>query len=213
MPAHRCTVLVADDHPVYRDGIVSAIKARPDLRLVGQASDGRDALSAIRELSPEVALLDMNMPELDGMRVLDALTQEQAPTRVLFVSAFLEGDVVYRAVARGAAGYLSKDADRDEICDAIAAVARGETRVAPDVQGGLADAIRRREVDERPLLSPREREVLKLTADGLSGPEIGVRLHLSPATVKTHLQSLYQKLGVSDRAAAVAVALRQGLLD
>ena len=204
---------MADDHPIYREGVVSAIKARPDLEFVGQASDGRSALEGIRELRPDVAVLDLNMPELDGMQVLDAVSREDLATRVLFVSAFLEGDVVYKAMANGAAGYLSKDADRDMICDAVAAVGRGETRVASEVQAGLAAAIQRREVDERPLLSPREREVLKLTADGMSGREIGERLHLSPATVKTHLQSLYGKLGVSDRAAAVAVAIRQGLLD
>lgn len=209
----RRTVYVADDHPIYREGVVSAIKARPDLEFVGQASDGRSALEGIRELRPDVAVLDLNMPELDGMQVLDAVSREDLATRVLFVSAFLEGDVVYKAMANGAAGYLSKDADRDMICDAVAAVGRGETRVASEVQAGLAAAIQRREVDERPLLSPREREVLKLTADGMSGREIGERLHLSPATVKTHLQSLYGKLGVSDRAAAVAVAIRQGLLD
>ena len=211
--ALRCTVYVADDHPVYRDGIVSAIKLRADLELVGQASDGRTALAEIRELGPDVALLDMNMPELDGMQVLDALHEEAATAAVLFVSAYIDGEVVYRALARGASGYLSKDADRDDICNAIVAVARGETRVAGEVQTGLADAIRRREVEARPVLSPREREVLKLTADGRSGPEIGELLHLSPATVKSHMQSLYQKLGVSDRAAAVAVAMRQGLLD
>lgn len=204
---------VADDHPVYRDGIVSAIEARPDLELLGQASDGRGALAEIRELNPNVALLDLNMPELDGMQVLEALSQEGSGVAVLFVSAHLEGEVVYRALARGAAGFLSKDADRDDICNAVAAVAQGETRVSGEVQAGLADAIRRREVESRPVLTPREREVLKLTADGHSGPEIGELLHLSPATVKSHMQSLYQKLGVSDRAAAVAVAMRQGLLD
>lgn len=211
--ARSSTVYVADDHPVYRDGIVSAIRARADLELVGQGSDGRVALEEILAGAPNVALLDMNMPELDGMEVLEALRKDGSPTAVLFISASLDGEVVYRALAQGAAGYLSKDADRDDICDALAAVARGGTWVAAEAQTGLADAIRRREVEERPALSPREREVLRLTADGRSSLEIAEVLHLSPATIKSHLQSLYQKLGVSDRAAAVAVAMRQGLLD
>jgi two-component system, NarL family, nitrate/nitrite response regulator NarL len=209
----RPTVYVADDHPVYRDGVVAAVKARPDLQLVGQESDGRLALDELRDLQPEVALLDMKLPGLDGLQMLDAIVQEGLPTRVLFVSAFLEQDIVYRAIARGAAGYLSKDADRDQICDAAAAVARGETRFAAEVQAGLAHAIRIREAGDRPLLTQREREVLGLTAEGLSAAQVGERLHLSPATVKSHLQGAYQKLGVSDRAAAVATALRQGLLD
>ena len=206
------TVYVADDHPVYRDGIVSAVKARPDLELVGQGSDGRIALEQVLALAPTVALVDMNMPELDGMELLEALQKAGSHTSVLFISAFVDGEAVYRALAQGAAGYLSKDADRDDICEALAAVGRGETRVAAEAQAGLADAIRRREVEERPALSPREREVLLLTADGHSSVEIAEQLHLSPTTVKSHLQSLYQKLGVSDRAAAVAAAMRQGLL-
>lgn len=209
----RLTVFVADDHPVYRDGVVAAIRSRPEFELVGFAPDGRAALDRIRELRPDVAVLDMKLPGLEGIEVLEALRNDGFPTRVLFVSAFLEDDVVYRALGAGASGYLTKDADRDQICDAVSAVARGETRVAPEAQARLAGAIRMREAAGQPLLSDREREVLRLTADGLSAPEIGKALHLSPATVKTHLQNLYAKLEVSDRAAAVAVALRRGLLD
>ena len=213
MGAHRHAVYVADDHPVYRDGIVAAVRARAELQVVGQASDGRHALAEIRELAPDVAVLDMKLPGLDGLGVLDALVQDGLAVRVLILSAYVDEEIVYRALARGAAGYLSKDADRDTICDAVAAVARGEVRVDPGLQGVLIGAIRRREVDDRPVLTAREREIVRLVADGLSAPEVGERLHLSPSTVKTHLQSLYQKLGVSDRAAAVATAMRLGLLD
>ena len=213
MGARRHAVYVADDHPVYRDGIVAAVRARPDLQLVGEASDGRQALAEVRELEPDVVVLDMKLPGLDGLGVLDAMVQDELPARVLFLSAYADEEIVYRALARGAAGYLSKDATRDTICDAMAAVARGEVRVDPALQGALVGAIRRREVDDRPILSAREREIVRLVADGLSAPEVGERLHLSPSTVKTHLQSLYQKLGVSDRAAAVATAMRLGLLD
>ena len=124
----------------------------------------------------------------------------------------MESDLVYRAVALGAAAYLSKEADRATIFDAVAAVARCETVLSPEIQSGLATQIQLREAESRPVLSPREQEVLLRIAEGGSAPEIARQLHLSPSTVKTHLQSLYEKLGVSDRAAAVAEAMRSGLL-
>jgi len=160
-----------------------------------------------------VAILDVRMPGLDGRRVLGAIEREGLPTRVLFVSAYLDSEIVFEAIGGGARGYLSKEAGRRQICDAVSAIAPGETVLAPEVQAGLAREIQLRSSDDRPLLTPREREVLRLTADGLSAPDIGERLYLSPATVKTHLQHLYGKLGVSDRAAAVAEAMRRGLLE
>ncbi|MBI5106234.1 MAG: response regulator transcription factor [Solirubrobacterales bacterium] len=209
----RVRVYVADDHPMYREGLVRAIRERPDLEVVGESSDGRTALPEIRDLAPDVALLDVRMPGLSGTDVLNAIAREHLPTRVVFLSAHVDSDLVYRAVAMGAAGYLSKEADRATIFDAVAAAARGETVLAPEVQGGLATQIQLRETEARPVLSPREQEILRMIADGGSAPEIARRLHLSPSTVKTHLQSLYEKLGVSDRAAAVAVAMRAGLLE
>jgi two-component system, NarL family, nitrate/nitrite response regulator NarL len=209
----RVRVYVADDHPVYREGLVRAIRERPDLELVGEASDGREALPEIKKLEPDVAVLDVRMPGLDGMEVLNAIKREELPTRVVFLSAYVESDLVYRAIAMGAGAYLSKEADRAAIFDAVAAVARGEAFLSPEIQTGLTAQIRMREATARPVLTPREREILRLTADGRSAPEIAGQLHLSPATVKTHLQSLYEKLGVSDRAAAVAAAMRRGLLE
>jgi two-component system nitrate/nitrite response regulator NarL len=209
----RVRVLVADDHPVYREGIVRAVKERPDLELIGEASSGRDALEAIEQLQPQVAVLDMKMPDLDGRQVLNAIERDGLATLVVFVSAYLDSEIVYAAVGAGAKAYLSKEATREQICDAVVAVARGETVLSPEVQAGLAREIQARSTDERPLLTPREQEILKLTAEGLSAPDIGGRLYLSPATVKTHLQHVYEKLGVSDRAAAVAEAMRRGLLE
>jgi two-component system, NarL family, nitrate/nitrite response regulator NarL len=209
----RITVVVADDHPVYREGIVRAVKERPDLQLVGEMGTGREALGAIEELRPDVAVLDMRLPGLDGRQLLNAIEREGLPTRVLFVSAYVDSEIVYAAIGGGARGYLSKEATRQQICDAVAAVARGDTVLAPEVHQGLAREIQLRASDDRPVLTAREREILRLTAEGLSGPEIGRRLFLSPATVKTHLQHLYGKLGVSDRAAAVAEAMRRGLLE
>ena len=210
----RVRVLVADDHPVFREGIVRAVKERPDLELVGEAADGREALERIKELGPDVAVLDIRMPGLEGTQVLSALRRDGVATEVLFLSAFMESELAYQTVAEGARGYLSKEASRQEICDAIVTVARGGTALAPEVQAGLAEEIQHRErTAGRPELTPRENEVLGMIAEGLSAPEIGRRIHLSPTTVKTHLHTLYEKLGVSDRAAAVAEAMRRGLLE
>jgi two-component system, NarL family, nitrate/nitrite response regulator NarL len=206
-------VYVADDHPVYRAGVVRAIAQHPDLELVGEAGDGRQALAEIAALAPDVAVLDVRLPGLDGTQVLAALRRDGSSTRVVLLSAYVDSAVVYDAVAKGANGYISKDADRQDICEAIGAVAQGETRLATEVHMGLAAEIRAREVETRRILSDREREVLALTAEGLSAPEIAERVHLSPTTVKSHLQATYEKLGVSDRAAAVAVAMRRGLLE
>src|SRR4051812_20937055 len=210
----RASVLIADDHPLFREGLARAVTSRPELELVGELGDGRAALERIRELTPDVAVLDMRMPGLAGLDVVEALVREQAPTRVLVLSAATESSLVYAAVAAGAAGYWSKEAERDTICDAIAAVARGERVLDPGLQSGLFGEIHAREVDsERPVLTDREHEILLLIADGKSAPAIGDQLYLSTATVKTHLGHLYEKLGVSDRAAAVAEAMRRGLLE
>ena len=210
----RVRVLVADDHPIYREGIIRAIKERPDLELVGEASDGREALEAIKSLDTDVALLDIRMPGLEGPQVLKALQRDGIKTNVIFLSAFMEGELAYETVAAGARGYLSKESSREEICDAIVAVARGGTALAPEAQAGLAEQVQERErIGDEPQLTPREREVLHLIAEGLSAPDIGRRIHLSPTTVKSHLHKLYEKLGVSDRAAAVAEAMRRGLLE
>jgi two-component system, NarL family, nitrate/nitrite response regulator NarL len=205
---------VADDHPVYREGIVRAINERPDLELVGEAGDGREALDQIKELEPDVAVLDIRMPGLDGTQVLAAIRRDSTATQVLFLTAFMEPELAYRTVADGAKGYLSKSAARQEICEAIVTVARGGTALAPEAQEGIAQEIQERERSGgRPELTSREGEVLRLIADGLSAPQIAKELHLSTTTVKTHLHTLYEKLGVSDRAAAVAEAMRRGLLE
>jgi two-component system nitrate/nitrite response regulator NarL len=206
-------VLVADDHPVYREGVSRAVKSRPEFELVGEANNGRQALEMIRDLSPDVAVLDVQMPELQGSDVLHAVKRDGLTTRIVLLSAHVDSDTVYRAVASGAGAYLSKESSRERICDAVAAVARGEVVLSAEVQAGLASEIQIRERAERPALTPREHEILTLTADGHSAPDIGRQLHLSQSTVKTHLKSLYEKLEVSDRAAAVAEAMRRGLLE
>ncbi len=223
----RVTVYVADDHPIYREGLVGALKLHPELEIVGEASDGASALEQIRELEPDVAVLDLAMPGLTGFQVLKGIQSEGLSTRVVVLSASSDSETVFRAVAEGAIAYVPKESSRDEVSDAILAASRGEVLLARGVQGGLMGEIRSRGGGGEgggtgaagsgagsggSNLSPRESEVLNLTAEGLSAPEIGFRLQISSAAVKTHMEAAYEKLGVTDRAAAVAEAMRQGLL-
>ena len=216
MPEHgrkRVRVLIADDHPLYREGVVRALSASGRVEIVAEAEDGRSALAKIQEHTPDVALIDYKLPELDGVAVTHAVVREQLPVRVLLVSAFTDSGIVYKALETGAAGFVSKEARREEIVDAVLACARGENVVPPDVAAGLVSEIRLRKQDDSPALTPREQEILHLIAAGKSLPEIAKELYLGLTTVKTHVQHLYEKLGVSDRAAAVATAMRRGLIE
>jgi two-component system nitrate/nitrite response regulator NarL len=213
MAAKKITVVVADDHPLYRDGVVRALSASGQVDVVAEAGDGRSALAAIREHLPEVALVDYRLPELDGVAIVHAVSRDGLATRVLLVSAFTDSGLVYKAVETGAAGFLPKEARREQIVDAVLACARGETVLPPEVATGLASEIRLRKRRDAPALTDREQEILRLIADGKSLPTIASELFLGVTTVKTHVQHLYEKLGVSDRAAAVAAAMRRGLLE
>jgi two-component system nitrate/nitrite response regulator NarL len=206
-------VYIADDHPMFLEAIVDAIRERPELELVGCAATGNDAAAGVSALEPDVAVLDVRLRGLSGLDVLDLATERRSRTRFLFLSAHVESDVVFRALTRGAAGYLSKEVDREAIWDAVAAVARGETVLSPDVQRNLAGAIRGRKAVDQPVLTPREHAVLSLAAEGLSTREIALRLSVASTTVKTHLQSVYSKLEVPDRTSAVASAMRRGMLE
>lgn len=209
----RIRVLVADDHPFFRDGVTRGLTQSGVIDVVAQAEDGRQAIELIREHRPAVALVDYQMPEVDGLGVVHAVVRDGLPTRVLLLSAVTDNAIVYRALEEGAAGYLSKDARRAEIVEAVQQVARGRTVVPPDLAAGLASQIRLRSQPAGPVLSERERQVLQAFAAGKSIPALAAELFLAPSTVKTHTQRLYEKLGVSDRAAAVAEAMRQGLLE
>jgi two-component system nitrate/nitrite response regulator NarL len=210
----RVGVVVADDHPLFRDGLERAVRGRPDLELLAAAGEGREALERIRALAPDVAVIDLRLPGLDGLQILNALVRDGSGTRVVFLSAAAEQGLVYRAVQAGARGYFRKDAEREAVLDGIAAVARGGTAIDPELQAGVLEQIREhRPYEDRPVLTTRESEVLALMAEGLSGPQIAERLIIALTTVKTHQGRLYEKLGVSDRAAAVAAAIRRGLLE
>ena len=206
-------MVVADDHPLFREGLVRALTGSGQVEVVGEAENGPAALELIQKEKPEVALLDYQMPGMDGAQVAAAVVRDELPTRVLLVSAHADSALVYHALQQGAAGYLPKESSRNEIITAVLASAAGPDVVDPKLASGLAAEIRRRAEPTGPTLSAREREVLKLIAEGGSIPMIAKQLFLAPSTVKTHVQRLYEKLGVGDRAAAVAEAMRRGLLE
>jgi two-component system nitrate/nitrite response regulator NarL len=183
------------------------------VEVVAEAEDGREALDAIRREAPDVALVDYQMPGLDGLGIVRAVVRDQLPTRVVLLSAHTESGRVFDALQEGAAGYLPKDARRAEIIEAVLKASRGETVVPAGLAGGLAGEIRLRAQPAGPALSERERQVLEAFARGRSIPQVAEELYIATSTVKTHAQRLYEKLGVSDRAAAVAEAMRRGLLE
>ena len=209
----RIRVLVADDHPLFREALTAVIRSRPDLELVGTAEDGRQALERIRELEPDVAVVDMRMPEIDGMQLVKAVRRDEGRTQVLLCAASTESRLVYDCMAAGAAGYLDKGSGAQEICEGIVGVSRGRTVLSDRVESGVLGQIRVRAEGDAVKLTGRELEVLRLLAEGLSAPAIAERLVVEPSTVKSHLKNLYGKLGVSDRAAAVATGMRLGLVE
>jgi two-component system nitrate/nitrite response regulator NarL len=212
-PPRTITVLAADSQPLFLDALVRTVRQDSGLHLLGEALDGRSALDAIRRLAPHVVLLDSALPELDGQRVLGAMSRDSLPSRVVLLAAEVEPCDAYRAVVAGAAGVLSKTASAEQIRRAVRNAAAGQVWLCEDAQRGIVQEIRLRTRDERPLLSVREREVLGLVADGLSAPMIGRRLHVAPSTVRTHIDHLYEKLRAKERAQLVAIAMRRGLLE
>jgi two-component system nitrate/nitrite response regulator NarL len=205
-------VIVSDAEPLFLDGLVRVIRQDPELRLVADAADGRAALAAIRSHRPAVALLARELVELSGERVLGAVVRDRLPTRVVLFDA-APGDEVWDVLGGGAAGVLSRRVSGEAVRAAVRCVARGGTVLCADAQAAVARQIRARQVRERPLLSGREREVLRLVADGLSAPEIAGRLQLAPTTIRTHVQHLLDKLEARDRAQLIHNAMRKNLLD
>jgi two-component system nitrate/nitrite response regulator NarL len=207
------TAVVVDDHPFYRDGVARGLAQSGRIRVLGEADGGREGLELIARVRPQVAVVDYQMPLMTGIEVVESIVRDGIETRVLLVSAVTESAIVYAALEAGAGGYISKDAARTEIVAAVADIADGKVVVPPELTAGLVGEIRQRRSTSAPLLTDREREVLQGFARGQSIPAIAAELFLSANTVKTHAQRLYEKLGVSDRAAAVAVGMRQRLVD
>ncbi|MGW0934429.1 response regulator [Streptomyces sp. NPDC002666] len=202
-------IILADDHTVMRAGLVALLSSEPTVEIVGEAGDGREAVGLVERLRPDVALLDLRMPVLDGVGATLEIVAGEAPTRVLILTTYDTDADIERGVEAGATGYLLKDATREQLVEAIHSASRGETVLAPRVAQRLVARMR------RPVpvtLTARESEVLQAVADGLSNVEIGRRLFIGEATVKTHLLRIFAKLDVNDRTRAVVVAMNAGLL-
>ncbi|MFI6066164.1 response regulator [Micromonospora sp. NPDC051227] len=202
-------LLIVDDHPVVRDGLRGMFTGDPDFEVVGEAADGSEALVLVAALRPDVVLMDLRMPGMDGVTAIGRLARAGSAARVLVLTTYDTDADVLPAIEAGATGYLLKDTPREDLVRAVRAAARGESVLAPSVAGRLMGRLRA--PAEEPL-SQRELEVLTLVARGASNREAATRLFISEATVKTHLLHLYAKLGVNDRAAAVAAAYDRGLL-
>jgi two-component system nitrate/nitrite response regulator NarL len=208
----RVRVLVADDHPAMRSALARLVREHDALELVGEAADGEQAIGLIEALAPDVALLDVRMPGLDGLGLLRRLRTYASPVRVLLISGSDDSEIAHEAIGQGASGFLSKDCEEDEICEAIIAVASGRSVLSVALRSGVLDPLRERAAGAVQL-SRRERELLELAAEGLTTVEMAKRLYLSPNTVKTYWQRLYEKLGASGRTSAMAEAIRRGLLQ
>ncbi len=202
-------VMIVDDHPVVRNGLSGMFEGEAEFDVVGEAADGAEAVRRARALAPDVILMDLRMPNLDGVSAIAALTAAEVPSRVLVLTTYDTDSDVLSAVEAGATGYLLKDAPPHELFKAVRAAARGETVLSPAVATRVVGQMR---APAQEPVSQRELEVLELIAQGASNRDAAARLFISEATVKTHLVHIYGKLGVNDRAAAVAEAFNRGLL-
>ncbi|MEW2293902.1 response regulator transcription factor [Streptomyces sp. NPDC006743] len=205
------SLLIVDDHPVVRDGLRGMFEAAPGFTVLGEASGGAEAVEKAAALDPDVVLMDLRMPGGSGVDAIRELTRRRARAKVLVLTTYDTDSDTLPAIEAGATGYLLKDAPREELFTAVRAAAEGRTVLSPAVASRLVSAVRAPAAGSEPL-SAREREVLGLVARGTSNREIARELFISEATVKTHLTHLYAKLGVKDRAAAVAAAYDRGIL-
>ena len=202
-------VLIVDDHPVVRDGLRGLFSGDPDFEVVAEASDGADAIARTEAFRPDVVLMDLHMPTLDGVSATREIVERELGSRVLVVTTYDTESDVLPAIEAGATGYVLKDTPRDELRDAVRAAAAGETVLSPPVARQLVGQVRQ---PPRNSLSERELEILKLVAGGATNKAVAGELFISEATVKTHLLHAFKKLGVHHRAAAVAAAYERGLL-
>ena len=207
--ASKIRILLADDHPVVREGLRGMLEGQSDFTIVGEAGNGAEAVTLAAQLHPHVILMDLRMPEMDGVAAIAALQAKGSTARVLVLTTFDSDADIVRAIEAGATGYLLKDTPRQELFHGVRAAARGETVLAPAVATRLLGRMRMPAEDT---LSERELEVLQLVARGNSNRAIGQTLHISQATVKTHLVHIFAKLNVSDRTAAVTAAVTRGIL-
>jgi len=218
-PAATIRIVVADDHQVVRTGFAALLDTQPDFTVVGTACDGVEAVRIARELRPDVVLMDVRMPTMDGIEATKQLTESGAAPRILILTTFDLDEYVYDALCAGASGFLLKDVTAERLFDAVRVVAAGEALLAPTVTRRLIDEFTR--LRPRPAaapaaalatLTPRETQVLRLVAEGLSNPEIADRLVVTEETVKTHVSRVLSKLGLRGRTQAVVIAYESGLV-
>ncbi len=209
-------ILIADDHLIIRQGLRLILETEDDFELIGEASDGAEALSLCKKLTPDVVLMDLRMPNMDGLTAIERLRSEQPGVAVVILTTFNEDELMFRGLQAGARGYLLKDTDRSTLFDTIRAAARGETLLKPEIMSRILALTKRPAIvpqsNEPVNLTDRELEVLQSVARGERSKEIAAQLGISERTVKAHLASIYSKLGVDSRAAAIAVAAQIGLL-
>jgi len=209
-------ILIADDHLIIRQGLRLILETENDLELVGEASDGNEAINLCKKLNPDVVLMDLRMPNMDGLTAIEKLRIEQPHIAVVILTTFNEDELMVRGLQAGAHGYLLKDTDRNTLFNTIRAAARGETLLKPEIMTRVLSRtnmpVHESKSSESVNLTDRELEVLKAVAQGERSKEIAVQLGISERTVKAHLASIYNKLGVDSRAAAIAVAAQKGLL-
>ncbi|MEW2080874.1 response regulator transcription factor [Streptomyces sp. NPDC005283] len=215
MTAHIARVVVADDQAVVREGIVMLLGLLPGIEVIGSAKDGEEAVALVAELAPDVVLMDLRMPRCDGVEATRRIRGAHPGTQVVVLTTYADDDSLFPALRAGARGYLTKDADGDEIVRAIQEVVAGRAGLSPVVQRRLLEQVTATPEQPGPKLpdglTAREGEVLTLIAEGLTNVEIARRLHISTATVKTHINNLFAKTGIHDRAQAVRYAYREGL--
>jgi len=209
-------ILIVDDHEVVRDGIVGNLVRQQDFAIVGQASNGLEAVQKAADLSPDIILMDLRMPELDGVEAMIRIKQDNPEVKFIVFTTYSDDDYLFAAIKAGAKGYLLKDAPREELFKAIRAVSRGESLIQPvfttKVLDKLASELSRKSTGAD-VLSDREIEVLDLMAKGVSNRDIADQLSITQSTVKTHVTSIFQKMNVTTRTEAVTTALKRGIIQ
>jgi DNA-binding NarL/FixJ family response regulator len=202
-------ILVTDDHPVVRAGLSGMLSGEPDFEVVGEAQNGKEAVAFVGERKPDVVLMDLRMPEMDGVTAIQHIKSNYPDVHILVLTTYESDADILRAIETGATGYLLKDTPREELFGAIRMVAQGQSPLAPGVAARLMQRVRNPEEEG---LSTREIEVLELVAHGTSNKEIAKQLWVSETTVKSHMLHIFDKLGVTDRTAAVTAALKRGII-
>jgi NarL family two-component system response regulator YdfI len=205
-------VLIVDDHLVVREGLRTILETTDDLELVGEATDGAEAVRLVTELSPDVVLMDLRMPGVDGIEAIGQIKARHSDVEIVILTTYDDDAYIVRGLRAGARGYLLKDSGRDMLFDSIRAAARGESLLQPEVVDRVVAHLAEPGPVQVETLSGREQEVLELLAEGAANKEIAAQLHISERTVKAHVTGIFNKLGVNSRAEAVAVAIRGGLL-